>query len=244
MADTRPTATDTLHQQVSTTDVTPAGYPAAPVDGFAPRSADAPGSADQPPAGEPQDSEELEQQVDQKEMQPGIGLEGEFVVWEGRYSFKNFMGRMLLRGLASLAWVALAYYAWGRGDAVEPVWGMLAIGVGVVVLLWWLHLGWQVLYARMSHYYKLSNKRLFVWTGVFRRRVDQLELLRINDVYVNHNTLAARLLNVGTVVVESSEEQMPTTYLVGVDEPEKVMDTVWHTSRAEREGHSVRVDQV
>jgi len=45
-------------------------------------------------------------------------------------------------------------------------------------------------------------------------------------------------------VVVSSEPQLPTFYLAGVNDPKRVMDLVWHCARAEREGKSVQVDNV
>src|SRR3954453_3348163 len=38
---------------------------------------------------------------------PGVGIEGEFNVWEGRYSFKNFFGRLVFRTVLTIAWIAL-----------------------------------------------------------------------------------------------------------------------------------------
>lgn len=175
---------------------------------------------------------------------PGIGVEGEFTVWEGRYSLKNFLGRLTLRSIATIAWLALAYYAWGEPAQDRGAMRVLAGIAGGLLVLWWLQLGWQVFYARYSHFYRLTNRRLFVWTGIFRRRIDQLELLKVKDVYIKHDSLLQRVLGVGTVVVESSEEKLPTTYLLAVDQPDGVMDTVWHTSRAERDGKTVRVDDV
>jgi hypothetical protein len=239
MAETRSTETDVANP-ITTSEVVanPAGMPISrPLD---------PGSQPPPPPvsdGEPENLDALDAEIDRKELEPGIGLEGEFVVWEGRLSLKNFVGRFVLRVLASVGWIVLAYFAYGRGE-VEAFWNPLAIVAGIAVLAFWLQLGWRVFYARAGHFYRLTNKRLFVWSGVFRRRVDQLELLNVDDVFVQHKSLFARMLHVGTVVIEASEERSPLTYLVGVDEPEKVMDTVWHTSRAEREGHTVRVDRV
>jgi len=68
-------------------------------------------------------------------------------------------------------------------------------------------------------------------------------LLRINDVYTKQ-TLIGRWLSVGTVVVVSSEAQLPMVYLAGVDDPKSVMDLIWHYARSERDRRSVKVDQV
>src|SRR4051812_20740357 len=49
-------------------------------------------------------------------------VEEEQVIWEARYSMKNFTGRLIVRTLLSAAWIALAVYAWGENhpDAVMP----------------------------------------------------------------------------------------------------------------------------
>ena len=113
-------------------------------------------------------------------------------------------------------------------------WDLIVWGTGAAVALFWLMLGWQILLARMGHLYELTNRRLFVNTGFFRRRRDQIELLRVQDVYVKQQGLFYRLLNVGTVVIESSEERLPVHYLAGVSSPKTLMDLIWHHARKER----------
>lgn len=166
------------------------------------------------------------------------------VVWEGRYSFRNFLGRLIGRLVATAAWVGVSL--WLARSPEEPIQAVriLSALLGLLVLAAWVTLVWQVFYGRLSHFYRLTTRRLFVWTGVFRRRLDQVELLEVNDVYLRQPTIWHRWFGVGTVVVESSEQRYPITYLVGVDDPQSTMDLIWRTARAERDGRSVRVDQV
>jgi hypothetical protein len=56
--------------------------------------------------------------------------------------------------------------------------------------------------------------------------------------------LFSRLLNVGTVVIESSEERLPVHYLTGVNDPKSLMDLIWHHARKERDLRGVKVDEV
>ena len=95
--------------------------------------------------------------------------------------------------------------------------------------------------ARFGHAYQLTNRRLFVSTGVFRRRRDQMGF-RVQDVYVREN-LMGRMLRVGTVAVVSTEPHSRMLYLSGVNDPKRVMDLVWHHARAERDRRSVKVDR-
>jgi Bacterial PH domain len=81
-------------------------------------------------------------------------------------------------------------------------------------------------------------------TGFFRRRRDRIELLRVQDVYVKQQGLFYWLLNLGTVVIESSEERLPVHYLTGVNDLNGLMDLIWHHARKERDLRSVKVDEV
>ena len=205
----------------SPTTVNGAGAPVSPVG--VPGSSGAPASAGSPAsAGQDQSL--------------GVGTEGEVSVWKGRYSFKNFYVRIVVRMAVTVAWlVALSFLGDRYHFPGYRGWDVFVWGTGVAVGVFWLVLGWQILRARLGHRYELTNRRLFVDTGVFRRRRDQIELLRVQDVYVKQQGLFYRLLNVGTVVIESSEERLPVHYLTGVSDPNSLMDLIWHHARKERD---------
>ena len=175
----------------------------------------------------------------------GVGTEGEVSVWTGHYSYKNFVLRTVVSraGDDRLADPARLHSP-GSRHAGQGGWNWLLWLGGIAVLVYWLTLGWQVLLARQGHHYELTNRRLFVDTGCFRRRRDQVELLRIQDVYVKQQGLLYRLLDIGTVVIETSEDRLPVHYVTGVDDPKGIMDLIWHHARKERDVRSVKVDQV
>jgi len=169
----------------------------------------------------------------------GVGVDGEVVVWEASYSKRNFIGRSLTRLALSIAWIALASYTWGMGHErlAGPTWFL-----GGVVLVLWIAMFLRMLQAQYSHSYRLTNRRVFVSTGIIHRRRDMMELMRIKDVFTRQQSLMERLLGLGTVVVVPSEKEIPTFYLTGVDDPQEVMDLIWHHARAERDQRSVNVD--
>ena len=170
-------------------------------------------------------------------------VDDELIVWEGRYSIRNFLGRLIGMGVLTIAWLGLAFYAWGgythEGNSIY----LLTIFSGAALGVLWLLLLRRIILARYGHYYRLTNRRLFVSTGLFVRRRDQMELLHIQDVYTKQSFLG-RILGLGTVVVCSKEQTLPVAYLAGVDNPKHVMDLVWRQSRMERQGAAVQVDQV
>ena len=182
------------------------------------------------------------QQAEAADASPatGVGTGGEEVMWEARYSMKNFIGRIAVRAGLALAWVALAVYTWGYG---HPGLSIVTNIAGLVLLGLILALAFRIVQARYGHYYRLTNRRLFVSTGLTQRRRDQMELLRVKDVFTRQ-TLLERWLSIGSVVVVSDEKEIPTFYLSGVDDPKAVMDRVWHHARAERDNRSTKIDSV
>lgn len=214
---TNTTATNPSVIQVTTSELTTVPPPTHPAVGAAPSVA--------------------------KSQALGIGTEGEKSIWIGRYSYRNFFGRIFLRVLVTVA--LIAGYVYFLDPAAEGNTGrvLLYIGGGVLTFLW-LSLFWQMFRARYGHKYELTNRRLFISTGVFRRRRDQVELLRVQDIFIKQPGLFYRMANIGTVVVETSEELLPVSYIAGVNSPKAVMDLIWHHARTERDLRSVKVDQV
>jgi membrane protein YdbS with pleckstrin-like domain len=193
------------------------------------------------PAGTHEVQEKAASAEDSADPGMGVGVDGELDVWDARYSMKNFIGRIGWRILATLAAGRLAYYTWaeGNGDLAKLAW----IVVGVVTVLW-VALIFRMIQAHYSHYYRLTNRRLFLNTGIVHRRRDMMELLRVKDVFAQQQSLMERWLGLGTVVVVPTERELPTFYLSGVNDPKQVMDLIWHHARAERDHRSVKVDSV
>jgi hypothetical protein len=197
----------------------------------------APGAVVVPPAPVAPRPDETETQA------PGI--EGEQTIWEGHYSGRNFIGRILFGGLLVALWIVLAFDLWwgSRGNQAGSGWTFWTIVGAIIVIGYWADLGYRYLRAYRGHHYRLTNLRLFVTTGFFRRRVDQVELLRIKDVYIQQSMIGD-WLGIGSVVVISSEQTLPKAYLLGIDEPRRIMDLVWHHMRLEQSTKTDRVNPV
>jgi membrane protein YdbS with pleckstrin-like domain len=246
MANNQGTSTAGI-DQVSTVDVGPTptppldaqgvpsvrpGQPSGPQGG--PISATrAPNQGPQPNAGSPQG--------DPTDPTAGVGTEGELEVWEGRYSMRNFVGRVITLSVLSVLWVVMAIYAWGYDYSGLTIPSVIA---GVVLLLLWAGLLSRMIRAHFGYKYRLTTRRLFVSTGIFHRETNQLELLRVQDVYNRQQNVMERLLNVGSVIIVSDEKTMPNYVLLGVSDPKGVMDLVWHHARAEQDQRNVRVEQI
>lgn len=170
---------------------------------------------------------------------PSSGLEDEQTLWEGQYSAKNFLGRGIVGASLILAWIALAVATWGFGYNLA----FLAYLSGGAVLLYCCFTGVNFLRARRNFYYRLTSRRLFLTTGIFQRRVDQVELVRIKDLFVRQS-LVGSWLDLGSVILISSEQTLPKAVLLGIEEPQRVRDLVWNYSRLERDHRTSEVNHV
>ena len=80
-------------------------------------------------------------------------------------------------------------------------------------------------------------------TGLLHRRLDQVELLRVKDVFVRQSLLG-KWFGIGHVVVVSSEATLPRATLYGIERPRYVMDLIWLRTRAELDNKTSRIEQV
>ena len=173
--------------------------------------------------------------------QSGESIDGEEpTLWEGQPSSKIFLVRAVIGALLSLAWGALALATWVFGYSGLEFWTWLS---GPVLLIFCLLTGMKVFRAMHSHHYRLSSRRLFVRTGLIRRRLDQIELLRVKDVYVTQS-LMSTWLGIGHVVVISAEQSMPRATLYGIEQPRHVMDLIWLQTRGELDRKTSRIEHV
>jgi hypothetical protein len=245
------TNTNTPQTQITTAEIDPTTATTIeipiPVEMPAPAAASAPGNPlTAPGPGTPVrvvDEPDPDIPHETAEQERGVGVEGETVVWEARYALKNFLGRLIGMGLLLVCWLSLAIYAWGYRDQPSTILNVLTTIGGIAVAILGLALLRRLILARYGHYYRLTNRRLFVSTGLLVRRRDQMELLKVEDVYTKQ-TFTQRVLSLGTVVVVSRDAHFPIMYLTGVDDPKGIMDLIWHHARAERDRRSMKVESV
>jgi membrane protein YdbS with pleckstrin-like domain len=164
----------------------------------------------------------------------------EATLWEGQPSTKNYVVRVLVGGVLSIAWVVLGVATWGYGYSSLA---FLAWGSAAAIAIFWALTAVKVFRTTHSHHYRLSSRRLIVRTGLFQRRLDQIELLRVKDVFVQQSLLGT-WLGIGHVMVLSSEQTLPRATLYGIEQPRTVMDSIWRQTRAELDRKTSRVEHV
>jgi membrane protein YdbS with pleckstrin-like domain len=81
--------------------------------------------------------------------------------------------------------------------------------------------------------YHLTNQRLRLETGIIARHIEEVELYRINDSAVKQ-ALIERLLGIGTVWLETSDERNPEVTLRAVPDPAELREAIRKNAEARR----------
>lgn len=128
---------------------------------------------------------------------------GEQVEWEMRPHWRVLLGPLLvlLVTVPVASFLAASVGSVGSdGWHVWLRWGV--VGVALLLLAGWVLVPFLRWYATQ---YVLTNRRIIVRSGLLTRRGRDMPLSRVNDVSFE-KTLLERILNTGTLVVESAAE--------------------------------------
>src|SRR5262245_25050105 len=85
------------------------------------------------------------------------GIDGEETIWEGHYSGRNFIGRLLFGGLLVALWIIPAFNWWSLHGNQASGWGFWTLVASIIVVGYWANLGYRYLRAYRGHHYRLTN---------------------------------------------------------------------------------------
>jgi hypothetical protein len=86
--------------------------------------------------------------------------------------------------------------------------------------------------------YKLTNERLIITRGFISKRIEEIELYRVNDVALKQSVIE-RIFGLGDVRLETTDATTPASQINDVTNPERVKDLVRQASRNERQRRRV-----
>lgn len=146
----------------------------------------------------------------------------EIELWRGTPSARAFVTPFLAWSLWSAGVLVAALLAWSSRQAWDPKigWGAALLVLGPMV-----YLAMEILARKMAVRYSLTSRRLFVEEGFLLRRLQETDLLRVDDVVVVQS-LPQRLADVGDVVLYSSDATTPRVRLMGVEKPIRLKETI------------------
>lgn len=145
---------------------------------------------------------------------------GEVVFFAGHpswLSMTGLYGRGLL--LALLAGVVAGIVTALTAGHVQGGWVVGAVALAILVLL----VAGQI--KRLQTTYAITSRRLTIETGIFARRLRQTRIERIQDVDTSQS-LAERLLRIGTVAFDTASETDYDFRFAGVADPRGIVRTV------------------
>lgn len=166
--------------------------------------------------------------------------EPEQELWKGRYSGKT-LGHWWLLWIVEL--VALGWIWFGVLSAEVrggPVAKWVVLGAAALPALCLL---WSLLVEKISTRYRLTTHRLFKETGILSRHLNEVELIRVDDVAVRQN-LIQRIFNVGVItVIAPTDQTEPRLELVGIENPIEVKEMI-RTQVRKRRDRSLHVESL
>ena len=116
------------------------------------------------------------------------------------------------------------------------------IVLAIIPLVGWVLIPLVVLECR-SRRYELTTERLIVTTGILSKRQGTIELFRVKDVHVTQGIID-RLVNVGRVLLISSDPTSPRLVMPGVPNPVAVAERVRAEVKACRRASVRNIDAV
>ncbi|HVE38817.1 MAG TPA: PH domain-containing protein [Planctomycetota bacterium] len=168
-----------------------------------------------------------------------VALEPEQELWKGRFSAKA-QGHWWVLWFLEIPALILIWFRLSEQMRQGPVakWVFVAAAVVPVLIIFWT---WMI--EKMSTRYRLTTHRLFKETGILSRNLNEIELVRVDDVAVRQNVIQ-RIFNVGVVTVIAPHDQTePRLELVGIENPIEVKEMIRNHVRLRRKG-SLNVENI
>jgi uncharacterized membrane protein YdbT with pleckstrin-like domain len=166
-------------------------------------------------------------------------MDPEQELWKGRYSAKA-QGHLWVFWFLEIPVLIFVWFKLSEQMRQGPYakWVFVAAAVVPVLLILW-----TLMAEKLSTRYRLTTHRLFKETGILSRNLNEIELVRVDDVAVHQNVIQ-RIFNVGVVTVIAPHDQTePRLELVGIENPIEVKEMIRNHVRLRRKG-SLNVENI
>lgn len=158
--------------------------------------------------------------------------EPEQELWKGRFSAKAQAHLWLLWTLEVIALFYLWFFQIEAPRRQDLVFRSIFAGLALLPAAW---IAWQLLASKLATRYRLTTHRLFKESGILARSLNEIELLRVDDVAVRQNILQ-RIFNVGIVtVIAPTDSTEPRLELLGIENPIEVKEMIRSQVRKRRD---------
>ena len=157
--------------------------------------------------------------------------------WQGGYSGKAMTGNWIVTGLVTIVvcLLLLLRAEWRSGNAGMFI--LLTLG------LTWIGQGLLLIYRKLNVRFHLTTQRFIHRSGIVTHVSDRIEVIDIDDV-TYYQGLVERMLNVGSIKLESSDRTHPELWLRGIDNVGEVADLFDDLRRKERRRRGVHIESI
>ena len=155
---------------------------------------------------------------------------------EGGYSGKAMRGHFILAWAVTIAFLGFGVWLSFTDNMPREYWAKVVWGIlAAVPAVLWCWFGCKYIYRVWTIKYRLVTYRFYHEEGIFRRVKDVLEVIDIDDIKLER-TLWDKIVNggVGTVILKSSDSSHPELILRGLEEPERVFESIDEVRRKQR----------
>ena len=152
-------------------------------------------------------------------------------IWEGRFSAKAYafwIGGLIV--LAVIFLVSLITFWWNGVGGLKYI----AVAYLAILLVLGVWLAVKVIVMKLGLKYWLSTQRIFVERGIISKRIDEIEMMRVDDVSVRQS-IFQRMFDVGDVRVMSTDASDAALLIHGVAGPINVKEMIRQHTQKRRE---------
>jgi hypothetical protein len=161
-------------------------------------------------------------------------------LWRGTPSAKAMLGSIMAAVIAVVLVLAVALLGY------RPLLGFIAglsgegasfirhngdvigwVTIGVVALLIASRLGrlaWRLAVLK-SHHYRITNQRITIESGVFSKRIEEIDMRTVEDFQLVQSFIE-RVLAIGDITVISSDRTTSRLTLIGLPDPRQMRELI------------------
>lgn len=108
-------------------------------------------------------------------------------------------------------------------------------------ILWEGRPGWPLAWwSAITNRYRVTTERLIQERGFIRKKTEQIDLYRIEDVDMRQG-LIERVLGMGDIGLSTADATAPRIELHDVRDPNRIKDLIWKAARIERQRRRVLI---
>lgn len=91
--------------------------------------------------------------------------------------------------------------------------------------------------------YNLSEDRIFLETGLFSTKIEEVILYRVRDISLSIS-LGQKMFGVGTIVLHSADQSTPVLSLQNIKNPREIKELIHRQVEETKLAHRMRIGEV